>query len=173
MAKLSHSLLVEQELSLVSLGLSTPLQLWPRVAQHRPGGPGMCQQKFIITTKADRLTSLRFSRATATPQRSTSTCELDSTGNVEKMTASSLPSGGSPTSAVSPTASVPSPQDVRRSTQHAHAPVPSDCCKWPSMPLNSTKSCFPSTSGSYGHEATTNFRGASAAASEHRLGGPT
>ena len=52
-----------------------------------------------------------FSRATATPQsKSTSTRESHSTGNVE--TASSSPSGGSPTSAVSPSSSVPSPQDV-------------------------------------------------------------
>ena len=53
-----------------------------------------------------------FSRATATPHsKSTSTRESHSTGNVE--TASSSPSGGSPTSAVSPSSSVPSPQDVR------------------------------------------------------------
>jgi hypothetical protein len=56
-----------------------------------------------------------FSRATATPQsKSTSTRkshETRGTGNVE--TASLSPSGGSPTSAVSPTSSVPSPQDVR------------------------------------------------------------
>jgi hypothetical protein len=55
-----------------------------------------------------------FSRATATPQsKSTSTREsheTHSTGNME--TASSSPSG-SPTSAVSPSSSVPSPQDVR------------------------------------------------------------
>ncbi|KAN0115718.1 hypothetical protein V8E52_006664 [Russula decolorans] len=58
-----------------------------------------------------------FSRATATPQsKSTSTHESHetrSTGNVETTTASSSPSGGSPSSAVSPTSSVPSPQDVR------------------------------------------------------------
>ena len=57
-----------------------------------------------------------FSRATATPQsKSTSTRESPhetrSTGNVE--TASSSPSGGSPTSVVSPSSSVPSHQDVR------------------------------------------------------------
>jgi hypothetical protein len=53
-----------------------------------------------------------FSRATATPQsKSTSTRESHSTGNVD--TASSSPSGGSPTSVVSPSSSVPSPQDVR------------------------------------------------------------
>ena len=52
-----------------------------------------------------------FSRATATPQgKSMSTRESHGTGNVE--TASSSPSGGSPTSAVSPSSSVPSPQDV-------------------------------------------------------------
>ena len=55
-----------------------------------------------------------FSRVTATPQsKSTSTREsheTHSTGNVE--TASSSPSG-SPTSAVSPSSSVPIPQDVR------------------------------------------------------------
>ena len=51
-----------------------------------------------------------FSCATATPQsKSTSTRESHSTGNVE--TASSSPSGGSPTSALSPS-SVPSPQGV-------------------------------------------------------------
>jgi hypothetical protein len=55
-----------------------------------------------------------FSHATATPQcKSTSKRESHSTGNVETVTVSSLPSGGPPTSAVSPTLSVPSPQDVR------------------------------------------------------------
>ena len=56
-----------------------------------------------------------FSRTTATPQsESTSSCESHetrSTGNVE--TTPSSPSGGSPRSAVSPSSSVPSPQDVR------------------------------------------------------------
>jgi hypothetical protein len=58
-----------------------------------------------------------FSRATATPQsKSTSTREsheMRSTGNVDTTTASSSPSDGSPISAVSPSSSVPSPQDVR------------------------------------------------------------
>ena len=56
-----------------------------------------------------------FSRATATPQsKSTSTLESHETRSTSNMeTASSIPSGGSPTSAVSLSSSVPSPQDVR------------------------------------------------------------
>ncbi|KAF8497809.1 hypothetical protein F5888DRAFT_1803273 [Russula emetica] len=58
-----------------------------------------------------------FSRASATPQsKSPSTRESHETrskGNVETTNTSSSFSGGSPTSAVSPTSSVPSPQDVR------------------------------------------------------------
>ena len=56
-----------------------------------------------------------FSRATATPQsKSKSTRELHETCSTSNMeTASSFPSGGSPTSAVSPSSSVPSPQDLR------------------------------------------------------------
>ena len=65
-----------------------------------------------------------FSRATATPQsKSTSTRESHSTGNVEMTTASSSPSGGSPTSAVSPSSSVPSPQDVRGMPMPPHHPA--------------------------------------------------
>jgi hypothetical protein len=43
-------------------------------------------------------------------------------------------------------------------TQHAHAPTPSSCCRWPATLLDSAKSCFPYTSGSCGHEATSNVR---------------
>jgi hypothetical protein len=53
---------------------------------------------------------LRHHRARA-PQLANRTTR--STGNAETTTASSSPSGGSPTSAVSPTSFVPSPQDVR------------------------------------------------------------
>ncbi|KAH9953468.1 hypothetical protein BC827DRAFT_134941 [Russula dissimulans] len=58
-----------------------------------------------------------FSRTAATPKsKSTSTRESHetrSTGNAETTTASSSPSGGSPVSAVAPSSSAPSPQDVR------------------------------------------------------------
>jgi hypothetical protein len=94
--------------------------------------------------------------------------ETLSTGNVERTTTSSLSSGGPPVSAVSPTSSVPSPKDV--TTRHTtHAPTPSSYRGWPSMSLDSTKPCLPYTNRqSYGHEATTNVRGAQlAAVSKH------
>jgi hypothetical protein len=111
-----------------------------------------------------------FSHATATPQnKRTSTRkshETRSTGNVERTTASSS-SPDAPISAVSPTSSVPSPNDV--TTWHTHTPTPSSYRRWLPMSLDSTKSCLPYTSGrSHSHEATTNVRGApSAAVSEH------
>jgi hypothetical protein len=55
-ARLSHSLVARQELSLVSPGLSTPLQPRRRVLQRRGlqrREPGMRQQQFIISLKAD------------------------------------------------------------------------------------------------------------------------
>ena len=65
--------------------------------------------------------------ATVTPQSKSSSMhkshETRNTGNVKTMAASSSCSDGSPTLAVSPTSSVPSPQDVR-SMLHAHAPPP-------------------------------------------------
>jgi hypothetical protein len=66
-----------------------------------------------------------FSRATAKTlqSKSTSTRESHSTGNVETTIASSSPSGGSPTSAVSPSSSVPSPQDVRSMPMPPHHPA--------------------------------------------------
>jgi hypothetical protein len=87
--------------------------------------------------------------------------------DVERTTASSSSLDGPPVSAVSSTSSVPSPKDV--TTRHAHAPTPSSYWRWPPTYLNSTKSCLPYTNGwSYGHEATTNVRGALlAAVSEH------
>ena len=90
-----------------------------------------------------------FLRATATPQsKSMLTCELDCTSNVKTTTAFSSPlvALGSPTSAVSPTFVCP---EFSECTRYAHAPLPSSCCRWPTTPLNSAKSCFPYTSGSH------------------------
>ena len=73
-----------------------------------------------------------LSCATVTPQsKSTSTRELHSTGNVEITTASSLPSGGSPTSAVSPSSSVPSPQDACSMPMPPHHPAAAGGCQRP------------------------------------------
>jgi hypothetical protein len=104
-----------------------------------------------------------FSRDIVAPQsKSTSireSYERHSARNVEATTAFSSPSGGSPAS------SVQSPQDV------CGIPIP-PChpAPWPPTPLDSTKSCLPCTSArSYGHDAPTNVRAQSAAASMHSV----
>ena len=65
-----------------------------------------------------------FSHVIVTPQsKSTSTHKLHkihNAGNVDMMTAS-LTSGGSSTSAISPTLSMPSPQDIRGACPCPHA----------------------------------------------------
>jgi hypothetical protein len=92
--------------SLSSLGQLIPCR-YPFAFRHPARGGSM---------SSTCSSPIAFSRATATPQsKSTLTCKSHktrSTGNVETTTTSSSPSGGSLSSAVSPTSSVPSPQDV-------------------------------------------------------------
>ena len=58
--------------------------------------------------------------------------------NMETATASSLPSGGSPVSAVSPTSSVL----ALRMYAACPCPILSSCWRWLSMPLDGTKFCL-------------------------------
>jgi hypothetical protein len=68
-------------------------------------------------------------------------------------------------------AMIPIPEPVPGVPIPCIAPTPSSCRRWPPTPLDSTKSCLSYTNRrSYGHEATSNVRGASAVASEHWFG---
>jgi hypothetical protein len=73
--------------------------------------------------------------------KSTSSCELHETHSTGTTIASLSPSGGSPSSAVSATSSVPSPR-----TRHAHAPTPSGWLPL-ATPVDNAESCLPYTSG--------------------------
>jgi hypothetical protein len=143
--------------SLSSLGQPIPSH-YPFALCHQARGGSM------PSTGSPPFASSHAGKSTSTRESH----ETRSTGNIE--TAFSSPSGGSPTLAASPTLSVPSAQDVVRDM-----PMPPLPAINVSTPLDSTKPCLPCTNGrSYGHRATINVRGApSAAASEHRVGGPT